>query len=124
MILLIDSSQADSLRLSLTSKQASLFDLTITTHHTQSEKLLPLLEQQLNKHRHKLTDIKAIQVENRGEGFTNLRIGVTTANALAFALGISVTPTQGKALKKKGITVVKPEYSRAPHITIKKAPNS
>ncbi|QQS60733.1 hypothetical protein IPN41_02040 [Candidatus Falkowbacteria bacterium] len=120
MILLIDSSQSNSLRLSLTSKKDSVFDINIKAHHTQSEKLLPLLEEQLTKFHLKLSDITGIQVENRGEGFTNLRIGVTTANALAFALGISVTPIKGKALKKKGIMVVQPEYSRAPHITVKK----
>jgi tRNA A37 threonylcarbamoyladenosine modification protein TsaB len=121
MILLIDSSQANLLRLSLTSKQVMMFDTIIKTHHTQSEKLLPLLEKQLTKHSLKLSDITRITVESRGEGFTNLRIGVTTANALGFALGIPVTPIKGKALKNKGITVVKPEYSRPPHITIQKS---
>lgn len=124
MILLIDSSRGNFLRLRLTSKQAPIFDIQITAHHTQSEKLLPLLEKQLTKHTLKLSDITNIQVENRGEGFTNLRIGVTTANALGFVLGIPVTPIKGKALIKKGIMVVKPEYSRAPHITIKKTISS
>lgn len=120
MILYINSSQFNSLQLRLTSKQTVLFDVSASVDHSQSEKLLPLIEKNLKAHKLSLDDLTAIKVENRGEGFTNLRIGVTIANTLAFALGIPVLPISGKALKRQGIQVVKPEYSREPHITVKK----
>jgi tRNA threonylcarbamoyladenosine biosynthesis protein TsaB len=120
MILYINSSQFNSLQIRLISKQAVLFDVSTLASHSQSEKLLPLIEKNLKAHKLNLDVLTGIKVENRGEGFTNLRIGVTTANTLAFALGIPVLPTSGKALKRQGIQVVKPEYSREPHITVKK----
>ncbi|MFH0973018.1 MAG: hypothetical protein V1768_03475 [Patescibacteria group bacterium] len=60
----------------------------------QAEKLLPAIDKLLKKNKIKLSDIKKIQVENQGGSFTALRIGVVTANALGYALGIPVEGTQ------------------------------
>ncbi len=83
--------------------------------HRQAEKLLPAFERLLIKHKKKLSDIKEIIVENDGLGFTALRIGVTTANALAYALGVPLsTPS------KKKVGIARPIYAREPSITKKK----
>jgi tRNA A37 threonylcarbamoyladenosine modification protein TsaB len=83
--------------------------------HRQAEKLLPALEKLLKTHKKKLSDILGIIVENNGLGFTALRIGVSTANALAYALGVPLsTPSQKK------VALAQPLYSREPSITKKK----
>lgn len=87
----------------------------IIAPHQQAEKLLPNIEALLKINKKKLSDLKNIFIETRGEGFTSLRIGVITANALAYALDIYLTTN-----KKNKLKIVKPEYSRPPNITLKK----
>jgi hypothetical protein len=59
------------------------------------EKLLLAIDEIIKEAKIKLTDLKKIEVENKGGSFTSLRVGVTVANALGFALGILV---EGKDL--------------------------
>ncbi len=88
---------------------------TIEAKHRQAEKLLPELEAMLKRKKLKLSEITEILVENEGEGFTALRIGVTTANALAYATGAALAiPKEGK------VRLAKPRYARGPSITKKK----
>lgn len=82
----------------------------------QSEELLTLIESALTKSKITLDDIGLIEVENRGGSFTSLRIGVATANALAFAMKIPVKSVEGETR-----SMVLPEYSREPEIGIKRA---
>ncbi len=81
----------------------------------QAEKLLPAIEKILISNKLKLSDIKEIEVEAAGEGFSSLRIGVTTANTLAYALSTLLSiPGKGR------VTLAAPKYSREPSITQKK----
>jgi tRNA threonylcarbamoyladenosine biosynthesis protein TsaB len=66
------------------------------------------------------SDLGAIQVVNQGGSFTSLRIGVVTANALAYALGLPVTGTHGQPLQSEDYQIIEPEYSSQPNITCKK----
>lgn len=60
------------------------------TKDFKSQKLLELIDEALKKENIKLTDLSEIEV-NLGPGsFTGLRIGVSTANALAWALKIPI----------------------------------
>ena len=91
-----------------------------TGDRQQAEQLLPgilelLIEQQLE-----WSDLIDIQVVNYGGSFTSLRIGVVTANALAYALSLPVAGTSGQSLQSDGYQIVEPEYSGQPNITIKK----
>jgi len=94
----------------------------------QAEKLLPAVAKILLVANKELKDITKIQVVVTGGSFTSLRIGVVTANALAYALNISVeaVSASGEILKnqaaKKFATynIVTPQYDREPNIGVKK----
>ncbi len=120
MILFIDTSDKEIIILQIVRGGEVLFEKKFKARFRQAEKLLESIDKLLIKAKVKLKDIERIQVESQGESFTSLRIGVITANALAFALGIPVVNSKGKSIKKKDFFVVKPEYSQEPNITISK----
>jgi len=96
----------------------------IKVNHNQAEKLLPAIGSFLKAQRVKLSDLKKIVVANRGGSFTSLRIGVITANALAYALKIPVAAEEksGKKNKKFGrYSIVEPDYDREPNIGVSKS---
>ncbi|MBU2595703.1 tRNA (adenosine(37)-N6)-threonylcarbamoyltransferase complex dimerization subunit type 1 TsaB [Patescibacteria group bacterium] len=99
----------------------------------QSEELLPAIDKLLKQNKVK-TENLGLVVVNIGPGsFTSTRVGVATANALSFGLGIPVVGVKDgeKEIKdilkvgfdlfkkgkiKKGI-LAKPFYDKAPNIT-------
>ncbi|MFA5108952.1 MAG: hypothetical protein WC458_00165 [Patescibacteria group bacterium] len=98
----------------------------------QAEKLLPAIDRLLRAQKIKLSALKKIVVADRGDSFTALRIGVITANALAYALKIPVVGESrvlAKDLKKikkfARYSVVEPLYNHEPNIgKAKKIPGS
>lgn len=91
----------------------------------QAERLVPAIDQLLQSKGLKLNALKKIVVANCGGSFTSLRIGVITANALAYALKIPVEaePKTKKSNKKFGpYSLVEPLYSSEPNIGISKKP--
>ena len=96
----------------------------IKAERAQAEKLLPAIDKLVKANKLKLKDLKNIQIENRGGSFTSLRIGVVTANALAYALGITITGRSGKSKSvqsgNRSFKVIEPVYGRDPDITEKK----
>jgi len=64
--------------------------------------ILPMVEEILKKHRLVLQDLDVIEVNPGPGSFTGVRVGVSIANALSYALGI---PVNGKR------TPVEPLYS-------------
>lgn len=112
----------------------------VEAQYAQAEKLLPLIDKLLkgrkplaykaglkNKSQAGLAQIKEIAVVNKGGSFTSLRIGVVTANALGFALGIPVSEasedgrTAGPRKKLGKFSIVQPKYYKEPNITLKKS---
>lgn len=61
-----------------------------------SQVLLPLIEKILKAEKLDYKDLEEIEVETGPGSFTGLRVGVSVANALGFALGI---PVNGKKLE-------------------------
>lgn len=61
-----------------------------------SQVLFPLIEKILNTKNLKPQDLDSIEVETGPGSFTGLRVGVSVANALGFALGI---PVNGKKVE-------------------------
>lgn len=82
----------------------------------------------LTAHAAELTTLRRIVVHAGPGGFTSLRIGVTTANALAYALGIPVVGIRGEVGNLEALLessrgrepasqeIVVPEYARPPNI--------
>ncbi len=70
-------------------------EFSLNDGRTHSEKLMPLVQRALSELSLELRAINAVAVSVGPGSFTGLRIGVATANALAFASGIPVieTPT-------------------------------
>jgi len=71
-----------------------------------SQRLLPFIVELIEKKGKKLEDIKEIEVNTGPGSFTGLRVGVSVANALGWALGI---PVNGKDLKKGEVVDIKYE---------------
>jgi len=117
MTLFIDTSDRTKIIIALKNGNKNILTKSFLAPQRQAEKLLVEIDKLLKKAGKKLSDLKKIEVMEKGSSFTALRIGILTANALAYALNIPVTSAEGhKALAKKGIRVVAPEYDRLPNI--------
>ena len=115
MILIIDTADKNKISLLVEKDGKKIAGKTIKTDRNQSEKLLISIDKLLGSNNFKLSQIKGIKVAHQGSSFTSLRIGVLTANALAYALGLRVEPVEksGKFLKKlRDFNIVVPDYKR------------
>ncbi len=63
-----------------------------------SQVLLPLIDKILKKQKITFKDLKEIEVETGPGSFTGLKVGVSVANALGFALNI---PVNSKKIEDK-----------------------
>ena len=120
MILYLNSikNEGQEIEIKLLQNGREIFCQTIEAKGRQAEKIIPAIVAVLQRSKANLKAIKKIIVENSGGSFTALRIGVTTANALAYALGIEVDGTVNGKKNKLGLTVIEPLYNREPNITI------
>ncbi len=124
MTLYINTTSHDEISLSLSDEKNVIVSKKIKAARQQSEKLLPAIEKILLAKKIKLSALKKIVVANVGGSFTSLRIGVITANALAYALNIPVE-AESKVKKNKTFSkysLVEPVYDREPNIGISKKP--
>jgi tRNA threonylcarbamoyl adenosine modification protein YeaZ len=123
MILIIDTSNNKVIKLFLEENNKTVKKKTIIADRQQAEKLLPAIELLLKSAKADLREIEKIKVAHKGNSFTSLRIGVLTANALAYALGVRVETleiSKNKVKKLKDFNIVIPEYNSDPDIKIKK----
>lgn len=149
MILYIDTTQGKDIEIAIKKGDEILAEKKFEADRKQAEKLLPEIDKLLKKNKIKLSDLERIEVENRGGSFTALRIGVVTANALGYALGIPVTEhrTQNREHgtqniehrtgniehrtgniergtqnieHRTGFSIIEPRYDREPDITEKR----
>lgn len=117
MQLYINTTEQDKINLELRQNGKVMAKKSVKCVFRQSEKLLKTIDALLIKSGVKLKDLDSIMVKNTGGSFTNLRIGVLTANALAYALNIRV---EGEVANKTKSEWVEPMYDREPNITVKK----
>ena len=130
MILFVNTASADKIDLALINDRGKILrHRNIPAEYRQSEKLLPAIDKMIGRNGEKLEGIIAV----KGPGsFTALRIGLTTANVLAFGWGIPAAGVKSGGLDqmiKNGIRKLKkakigqwvmPEYGMEPNITISK----
>lgn len=122
MVLMIDTTCGEEIKVSLVGQGVN-FSKKILAPRKQAEKLLPFIVKILNHQKIDWRQIEEIKVQNNGGSFTSLRIGVLTANALAYALGVPVNPVDNQAVAVfSGIKVVKPCYQSEPNIGRAKNP--
>src|SRR5262249_21387113 len=96
-------------------------ELSITIHKK--------IDEILTSHNKNLSDLNGIVCFKGPGSFTGLRIGLTVANTLAYALQIPIVGTMGENWQLDGIKMlatgkneklVMPEYGADPHITVQK----
>ncbi len=132
MYLYVNTADNDRIILGLADGHGRILELKkIRARYKQSEKLLLNIEKLVGK---KLKRLKGIMVVKGPGSFTALRIGLTTANMLAWSLSVPVVGLElngdlsdeeliAKAyrqiIKRKKFKPVWPVYGREPNITIK-----
>lgn len=117
MTLYINTTQNHTIEVVIKNGKRIVAKRKINAPHKQAKKLLPLIDGLIKKAGIKFGAIKKIQVANKGGSFTALRVGVATANALAYALGV---PVEGSDKSKKyRFNIIKPIYDKEPNITMK-----
>ena len=122
MILHINTiKENDQMEIILMGEKKIISRQILKAKRSQAEKLIPAIDKLLKDGHVKLSDLSEVKVENRGGSFTSLRIGVITANALAYALGIKVSGSGRKRKlnteKKNKFEIVAPVYGGEPNIS-------
>lgn len=144
MFIYINSTNSDYLELALQDQLGNVVDqVQVPAHHQQSEKLLPTTNQLLRKNKLKLNQLSGIIVANGQGSFSSLRLGITVANVLGYALGLpvisrdlktkntasKVTAAENKdliaeqqrlAAQPKTFSLVLPQYEQEPNISLPK----
>lgn len=118
MILYINTVEHNQIIIELRDGDRVLSHRKIKAPRQQAEKLLPSIDKLLKTKKIKLQQLTKIIVANYGGSFTSLRIGVITANALAYALCIPVeAEIKTKGQKKfADYSIVEPIYDREANI--------
>lgn len=99
MKLYIDTSNSERVKVGI---DGEIFETE--ARKEKSQKILPFIDKLLKKKRKKITDITEIEVNTGPGSFTGLRVGVSVANALGWALDI---PVNGKDLRKGEVVEIK-----------------
>lgn len=120
MVLNINTTEKDLIKIAIEDGVKKIEE-SEKVDNSHSEKLLMLIEDTLEKNNYNLQDIEKISVVSKGGSFTSLRVGVLTANALAYALNIpAISSDDGKLIDFNDFQVVSPEYDKDPNIGVSK----
>lgn len=96
MILKIDTTKREEVKVELIDKQTKFNDSLVEKQKLGSQVLLPMIIKILKKRKKSLSDITSVEVNIGPGSFTGTRVGVSVANALGFALNIPVNGKKGK----------------------------
>ena len=91
MKLFIDTSDSEKIVVGFDDKK-----FETNARQEKAQRLLPFIDELMQKHNKKFKDITEIKVNTGPGSFTGLRVGVSVANALGWALGV---PVNGKDLR-------------------------
>lgn len=123
MILFIDTI-SETTTIKIETQNGSFVVKEIRGKESQTEKLLISIDDLLREQNLSVKDIKSIVVREGDGSYTGLRVGIATANALAFSLNVPVIKTRGEIVQKMFVKkfekCVLPEYSHEPIITKEK----
>lgn len=132
MILVINTTQPENTFIALARDGFIINKKELKSKHHQSEKLLPEISKLIPTT--KLKNLKAIIVVTGPGAFTSIRIGITIANTLAYALKIPVIGVKATEFKNseelikigetrlksvRGVKPVQPFYGKKPNIIIR-----
>ncbi|MDO8668840.1 MAG: tRNA (adenosine(37)-N6)-threonylcarbamoyltransferase complex dimerization subunit type 1 TsaB [Candidatus Buchananbacteria bacterium] len=132
MFLIINTAIDKSLEVILAKSKNDFKVKEVEGERRQAENLLPLIKENLKNWHKEISDIKGIAAVTGPGGFTALRIGIVTANVLAYALNVPVVGLAldefksqeelvEKALDKlsqaKPGDIIMPAYGREPNIS-------
>ena len=121
--LYINTSLSDAIVIKILNNGEVVAHKKMKANKNQAEKLVPAIDRMLKQNKVALKSLKKIIVANSGASFTSLRIGVITANALAYALKIPVeAENKSEKTNKKfsKYSLVEPIYSQEPNIGVSK----
>lgn len=126
MIILTIRTDKPEAEIGLYDGQKELGYETWQAHRALAETLHGRIRDLLAGHGKKLQDVQGIVCFKGPGSFTGLRIGLTVANALAYALKVPIVSETGENWREKGIgrllggeseTLALPEYGGEVHIT-------
>ena len=101
MKLYIDTSNSDEIIVGLDGKMHKT-----KARQDKSQKLLPFIDELIKKEGKTIKDVKEIEVNTGPGSFTGLRVGVSVAQTLGWALGVKVN---GKDVRSGEIIDIKYE---------------
>lgn len=113
MILEIDTT-GDESRVTLRKGDETIAERRFSGDRQEAERLLPVITELLAAAGCTFADLETVRASDRGGRFTSLRIGVTTANALAYA----IARFQGCEWSPQSL--IHPHYAQEPNISVSK----
>ncbi len=119
MQLIINTSLINEIEVSILKNNKVIANEKLKSVKKQAELLLLTIDKLLIKNKLNINDISLIKVHNYGGTFTGLRIGVVTANSLAYALNIPIktlNDLKEDYFKYSNKKLVIPFYSAKPNI--------
>lgn len=100
--MILDISTKDPKQVTVTLKKDGIAVKSLSEQNEYgSQVLLPLIEKLLKSQKLDFKDLTGVEVEEGPGSFTGLRVGASVAQALGFALNISVNGQVGKTLNLK-----------------------
>lgn len=125
MLLFIDTSDFTNLHLVLVNKDSQIKEFRASVAFNENYKTNELLEKFLKKSKVTPKDLTKVVVSSGPGSFTGIRVGVSLAQALSFALEIPLVvvpktklPKElSKLLTVKGSNVANLNYGQKPNIT-------
>jgi tRNA A37 threonylcarbamoyladenosine modification protein TsaB len=135
MFLFINTLQTKKITLALFSNPKKIHWFEKEEKGVERENVLEVLEKSLIEQKKKATDLRGIVVVNGPGSFVGIRIALSVANALGWALsipvcGVSFFPGQSneslikkswsQIARRKKFKIVSPFYGQSPNITIVK----
>ncbi len=135
MILIINTSNKDGFEIILANKKNDFLIKKVKGNFNYSEKLLVNIDKLLSKTNSNISKLKGIGVVVGPGGFSSIRVGVATANALVYALNLPIVALKSSDFLNNNELVEKvfldykknpkkqlamPYYDRDPNITLPK----